>query len=218
MYVENMIRSLRGVVVVATLTAVAAPVAVAARTGDVPTMAASARTLAFGDTLSLTGKTSAPKGTEVQVMSQACGFTGPVPIGTAHVAAGGAYKFLMQPTLNASYFVQIGEARSKAARVTISPSLQIRRVSAKAFAVDASAGAGEFFTSTVTLQSLTAQHHWRTVASGHMKQNSDPGAVTAVSTALVHASVKHGTQLRAVMSQQAVGTCYRPAKSATFTA
>lgn len=157
------------------------------------------------------------RGAKLQVFAKACGFTAPVPVGNAHVGAHGAYKFTFLPQLNATYVVEVGTARSKSAAVEVRPAVQLRRLNAHMFAVDVSVGAGQWFTSKVAIQASNAGR-WRTVGSGVLKANSDPGVPTAVSSAKVRLGVKSGTRLRAVMTQSAVGSCYRPATSPSYVA
>jgi hypothetical protein len=203
----------------AALALAAAPAALAGTTAA-PTIAASAKAVSFGASLTLSGKLAgAPAGQELRVYAQACRFTGAVRIGTTQTAAGGSYTFKLEPMLNTTYFVKSDDAQSAARGVSVSPLLQVRRVSGRLFAVDVSVGGGEFFTSPVVLQRYdSAKKHWRQVGVGTLKPNSDPTAITAVSSATVRAKVAAGTKLRAVMTQSAVGSCYRPAVSATLTA
>jgi len=207
-------------IAVALVVAVIAASTAAARSAARPTLGASARTVSFGDTLTLQGKAPGlSHGEKIQVLAHACGFTGPVPVGTARAGAGDTYKFTLLPQLNASYVVQVGTTRSNAATVTVRPAVQLRRVNAHTFAADVSVGAGQYFTSKVVVQAYdAAKGRWRTVANGLLKPNSDPGEPTAVSSAKVRLGVRAGTRLRALMTQAAVGACYRPATSSSLTA
>jgi hypothetical protein len=205
-----------GIVALATAAAVSAQTA-GARPAKAPSLTVSARTVAFGATLVLKGVVpGAQAGSEVQILAQACGFTGPVPVGTTKTTTGGSYSFALQPMLNTLYLAQVGDAHSNGARVRVTPAVQLRHIRGAKYAVDVSVGAGQFFTSKVALQAHV-KRHWRTIGTASLKQNSDPGAVTAVSSAIVHAAAKPGTELRASVSQSAVGRCYTGAKSAPVT-
>jgi len=191
-----------------------------AHAGAAPTLKASTTAVAFGDGLTLRGVApGATAGQEVQVLSQACGFAQPVPIGTTKTAAGGAFSFAVQPMLNSTLLVQVADSTSSGVRVTVRPSVQLRRVGSRVFGVDVAVGNGNFFTSKVSLERYdTAKKRWLTVGSGTLKANSDPGAITAISSATIRASVKPGTRVRASMSQASLGACFRPATSPELTA
>jgi hypothetical protein len=191
-----------------------------ARPSAGPSLSLSAATVPFGKSVVLKGVVpGAAAGQEVVVLSQGCGFTEPIPIATTKTSAGGAYTFTMEPMLNSRLSVRAGEIQSPVASVAVLPSLQVRRVNARTFAVDVSVGNGAFFTKAALLQRYdTAAKSWKTVASAPLKAASDPGALIAVSTAVFKASVKPGTTLRAFVSQATVGECYRPAASPSLSA
>lgn len=152
-------------------------------------------------------------------MAVACGFNGAVPVGETKTTAGGAYSYTLQPMLNATLFVQVGSAQSPRASVRVRPGVQLRRINGSSFGVDVSVGNGTWFTKAVTLQRLDPRKKtWVKVASAPLKANSDPEALTAVSSATLHAAVQRGTKLRAVVTQGTVGSCYLPATSPTLTA
>jgi hypothetical protein len=204
----------------ATFAAVGFSAAGGARPAASPTMSASAKTIAFGGNLTLRGSVpGAAAGEQVQIMGQVCGFTGAVPVGFATTTAGGTFTYSMQPMLNATLFAQVGDATSPKAPIRVRPGVQLRRIGAGKFGIDVSSGNGAWFTKTATLQRLDPRtKKWKPVAAAPLKANSDPNALVAVSSATLYASVKRGTQLRAVVPQSTVGSCYLPAVSPTLTA
>jgi hypothetical protein len=201
----------------------AAGLAVASAMGHplaAPTLTTSAGAIDFGGSVTLHGTVpGASVGQEVQIMSQACGFTGAVPVGTTKVKSGGTYSFTVQPLLNSILHVQFGDAQSPGRALTVRPLVQLRRVSAGTFHVDVSVGNGAFFTDAVTLQRYDLRtKSWKPAGSALLKANSDPAALTAVSSATVRARIARGTKVRAAVSQATVGSCYRPAVSASISA
>jgi len=194
--------------------------AAAAQPANAPTLALSANAIEFGSTITLYGTSAdASAGQDVQILSQACGFTGSVPVGTAKTKAGGGYSFTVQPMLNSAFQVQIGTATSNALRVTVRPLVQVRRLGAGQFRVDVSVANGAFFTGATNLQRYDVRtKSWKPAGSALLKANSDPQDLTAVSSATVRAAVARGTRVRAAVSQATVGSCYRPAVSAPVTA
>lgn len=155
----------------------------------------------------------------MQILSQACGFTDADPVGTTKVKTGGTYSFTVQPLLNSILRVQFGDAESPTRPLAVRPLVQLRRAGAGTFHVDVSVGNGAFFTQAVTLQRYDPRtKSWKPAASALLKANSDPAALTAVSSATVRAAVARGTKVRAAVSQATVGSCYRPAVSASITA
>jgi len=198
--------------------AVGAAVTAASATAG-PTLAGPSGLVPFGSVVTLQGSDSGiPAGQTVEVFSTGCGFTSPVPIGTATTDENGTYSFRFQPALNSTIVVQIGTDQSNAVPITVQPQVQLRRLAPNRFAVDVSVGAGQFFTSAATLQRFdTKSRRWRAVASGVLKQSSSIGAVVAVSSATIRAAVKPGTRLRATIGQSAVGSCYAPASSSPLT-
>jgi len=202
---------------VAALTVVSAA---AAQSAAAPTLATSANAIEFGSSITLHGSApGAAAGDEVQILMQACGFTGPVPVGHAKATAQATYSYTLQPLLNATIEVQVGDETSNAARVTVRPLVQVRSSGHGSFRVDVSVGNGAFFTKTVSLQRYDrVTKSWKLIGSATLKANSDPGALVAVSSATVHARVAQGSKVRAVVSQATVGSCYRPSTSASITA
>lgn len=190
-----------------------------ARPAATPTLSVSARSVAFGTTLELQGTVpGAGAGAEVQILSRACGFSGPIPVGVAKTTAGGKYTYAVQPMLNSVFSAQVGDASSQAVPVHISPTVQLRRIDARRFGVDVSAGNGSWFTKQVLLQRLdTRSKRWKKLAAGTLKANSDPGALVSVSSATITARVTRGTELRATLPQATVGACYLAATSPPLT-
>ena len=192
----------------------------AARPASGPTLGLSATAVDFGSTITLHGKsTDTSAGQDVQILSQACGFTGSVPVGTAKTKAGGVYSFTVQPMLNSTFQVQIGSASSNAIRVSVRPLVQVRSLGAGQFQVDVSVANGAFFTGATTLQRYDVRtKSWKPAGSALLEANSDPQALTAVSSARIRAAIARGTKVRAAVSQATVGSCYRPAVSTSITA
>jgi hypothetical protein len=190
-----------------------------AAAADGVTLTPSATTIDFGGSLTLSGTVSnATEGAEAQIYSQPCGFTEPVQIATTVIQPGGTFKYTLQPSLDSSFFVQSGDLRSGSTSILVRPKMQLRHVSPRVFVVDVSVGAGEFFSGTVTLQRFDRLHKkWRSVAAGHLRRNSEPTALVAVSSATIRATVKAGTTLRASIGKATVGQCYRPTTSAALT-
>lgn len=200
----------------AALAATLSPIALARPAA--PTLVATPANVVFGATVVLKGTIpGGSSGQSVQIFSQACGFTQPVPIGTATTGVAGAYEFRVQPMLNSSFSAAAGEFTSAPAAVKVVPSVQLRRTGPRAFSVDVAVGNGAFFTKAVQLQVLDARtKRWKAVARSQLKAASDPGAIEAVSTGAFHVSVKPGASLRAFVAQSTVGQCYRPAVSQTL--
>jgi|GEM_PF-6623240 len=194
--------------------------AAAAHPAGAPTLATTAHTIGFGTTITLRGAVpGARAGEDVQILAHACGFSGPIPTGQVKTTAGGRYSYTVQPMLNSTFFVTARGTTSEGVAVHVQPSVQLRRVNARTFAVDVSADNGTWFTKAVTLQRLdTHTGTWKPVASAALAANSDPDALISVSSATIHATVKRGAQVRAVVTQATVGACYLPAASAPLQA
>ena len=157
-------------------------------------------------------------GVAVQILTKACGFTGPIPVGSTKTTAGGKYEYALQPMLNSALSAQVGQTASRPIPIHVSPTVQLRRVGASRFGVDVSAGNGAWFTKPVLLQRLDpGSKRWRKIASAPLEASSDPGALTSTSSATIKAKVKKGTQLRAFVPQSTVGPCYLPATSPAIT-
>jgi hypothetical protein len=208
-----------GIAIAACTGAVVSPFA-AARPAATPTISASAGAVNFGGNVTLKGTVpGAVAGEDVQIFSQACGFTEAVPVATVKTAAGGGYTFSIAPMLNSALSAEYAGARSNATRIAVSPAVQLRRVGGGVFAVDISAGNGAVFAKPVALQRLDPRtKRWVTIATSKLKPPTDPGALVAVSSGVFHATVRGGTTLRAYLSPAAAGSCYRPATSASLKA
>lgn len=185
-----------------------------------PTLTASGSTVPFGSMMTLQGTIpGAGAGQQVQIVAQVCGFSGAVPVGMTSTKADGKYSYSFQPMLNSTVFVRAGDATSRSAPVRVRPVVQLRVLAPRIFAVDVSSGNGAWFTKAAQLQRYDARaKSWKTIASAPLTPNSDPGALVAVSSAKLQATVRRGTKLRAVVSQATVGSCYLPAASSAVTA
>lgn len=198
------------------LAALAAAGVAAAGTAD---LATSARTIGFGDGVTLSGNArGAATGDAIAILAQPCEFTEAVQIATAKAGASGRFHYTLEPALNTRYVVRGPAGETNSVRVAVRPQLQVRRVAAGVFAVDVSVGAGQFFATRVLLQRYdAARKRWLPAGEGTLKQNSDPAGIVAVSTARIRAAVKRGTQVRAVADRATLGACYAPATSAPLT-
>jgi hypothetical protein len=185
-------------------------------THDDPTLGLSAKAIEFGKALRLGGSVpGAGAGVEVQIYSQPCGFTSPVRVASVKTRADGTYAFSIMPTRNATYFSHTKTGNSGLRRIAVEPSLAVRRAGSSVFLVDVSAGAGDFFSKSVSLQRYdTRAKAWRNAGSGLLHQKSDAGAIVAVSSATIHVAVKPGTRVRAFVGAATLGKCYRPGHSA----
>jgi hypothetical protein len=184
------------------------------------TLMLSLSTVEFGKGVTLRGAVrDAAAGQPVQIMSQSCGFTTPVQIATVKTAGNGAYTFTLMPARDATFSARSGGAASPERHVGVRPAIVLKRVGARAFAVELSVGAGDYFTKNVTLERYeAAKKLWRPLASGSLHRKSDIGALIAVSATTIHATVKPGTRVRASVGSATLGQCYRPGYSAVVTA
>jgi hypothetical protein len=207
------------VLALAALVMTAVPATATAHRVAAPTMAASARMIPFGSDVVLKGTAPGAKaGDRIEILAKACGFTEPVPVGATHARKGGAYTYTLQPMLNAAFSVRWGETTSKPISIRVRPAVQVRRVNATTFGIDVSSGNGAWFDGSAILQRWNAgSRSWITAGSAPLSANSSPDALIAVSSATVHATIKRGARMRAVVPQSTVGECYVSSASAAVT-
>lgn len=185
-----------------------------------PTLTLAPTVVDFGASVKLSGVVrGAHAGVDVQILSQPCGFTTPVQSGATKTRSDGSYTFSMSPTRSATLYARSSTRPSPGRIVGVRPGVTVTRAGSSKFTVEVSAGAGDFFTGAVQLQSYVARgKSWHRVASSTLRRQSEATAIVAVSGATIQAHVKAGTTLRAWVGKSTVGACYRAASSAPTTA
>lgn len=194
----------------------AAAIAAGAATAP-PTLKAAPRVVAFGNNLLLTGTArSAHKGEMVHLLSQPCGFTASAETQQAKTTAKGAFRFKFQPAISTTFRVRWVNATSRGVRVVVRPLVQLKRVAARRYSVDVSAGAGSFFKNKKIVLQRAVGKKWVTVAVARLKQKSSNTAIIAVSSATITARVRSGARVRAFLSAPAAAPCYGASGSAAI--
>jgi hypothetical protein len=168
-------------------------------------------TIVYGQEIALRGKVPRPKaGQTVTVLARICGFTEAVPVRTLKTKRGGAFAFKVGPTLNTTYSVAWGKAKSRRVLVGVSPIVLLEKQTGGSYTIEVGAGGGATFEGKHAMLQRLVKKTWQTVASVELKLTSAPDALTSVSSGSVKASVPGGAQLRASFPAAQARPCYRP--------
>lgn len=179
-----------------------------------PTVALTTRTIAFGDAVTLTGKS--PVGFKVQsanVLSRPCHITDFSGIAAPPIGADGTFKFRAGPTLNTLYRVVIADRTVVNLSVLVKPAITIRRVSSTMFHVEVTTGNGAGLDKkTIQLQQRSGKA-WRKVGSIKLKLISRPDQIEAVAAGDGKAALRGTGAVRAFLPVAQAKPCFTSSAS-----
>jgi len=178
------------------------------------TLAASRTVLVYGGKVTLSGTLSTQQaGQTVDILAQQCGASAATKLTTVTTTTGGAYTYLAQPLKNTTYTVKVKNSTSPAVTVNVRPLIRLGKIAPRRFSVRVSA-AESFAGKYVSFQRFNAAtSRWVVVRSAVLRPGTGAVDPTVISSVTLTAKVKARTRVRVVMSQTAVGTCYKPWRS-----
>ena len=171
-------------------------------------LTSSARAARFGAAVTLSGFASNQQPNEtVTVLAQECGKTSFTRIGTANTTAGGAWSFVVRPTLKTAYQAQWRGNASTAATVNVRPKLALSRRGSR-FRLRATE-AQPFTGKLVLFQRYRPRvRRWATIKRVKLGAATTPSAGTVVTAGAFRSRVRRGWRLRVFMPQAQAGACY----------
>jgi plastocyanin len=172
------------------------------------TIAAKPKTVTFGGSTVLSGKTSlARAGEKVTISSKGCRAAAYAKVGDAMTAADGSWSFPTKPLDHTTYRAQWGGATSEDT-VQARPRIALSRRAAHKYRVRVSA-AESFAGKAVTFQRWNATRGvWVGVKSVTLVDTGVGVAPTVISGKDFRSGISRGKRVRINMSQAAAGQCY----------
>ncbi len=158
-------------------------------------------------------------GETVSVLAQPCGQTTPAKVASATTAAGGAFSFAAQPSVNTTYGASYRSVNSPTTQVNVRPRISLTKTALNRYRVRVTA-AQSFKGRFVALQRYNSTLvRWVFVRSVALRvavpvASTLPGTMTTSST--FTAKLRRGLRLRLVMSKAQVGGCYIAGTSNTI--
>ena len=190
----------------------AAPVAAAPPT---ITLKASATTVTYGGSTTLSGVLStARSGEAVDIQAQECGQTAFKKVATATTTTGGAFSVAVKPTINSNYRAKQKGATSPQVAVKVAPLLRLKKTGSRPtrrFAVTLTS-AQSFVGKYVVFQRRTSTK-WRTIKKVTLTSVKTTTAPTQVTSQNFAARINRHPKVRVVLPAAQAGTCYLPAVS-----
>jgi hypothetical protein len=184
------------------------------------TLAASARSVAYGKPLTLSGQISNKRANQqIAIAATSCGSTKAARVASVRTNATGAYTTPVTPTLGTSYRATLKNVQSPAVAVTVKPVLALKRVAKGSFTANATAGqalTGKFvlFQRYKKLKKRWAQVK-RIALGAAVAGATKPTMITSVS---FKAKVAKGTRVRVLITTAQAGPCYVSAVSKSIRA
>lgn len=196
--------------VLAAVVAAALATAAAAATPTL-TIAASAPSVTYGKTVTLTGALSTQKANQsITVQATECGTTRVVNAAKVKTTANGAYTATVTPTVMTVYQATQGRTvKSTTVTITVKPLLQIKRIKRGSFTASVTAGI-DFKGKTVLFQRYAIlRHRWVQVKKVTLT-TSVPGPTkpTVVSSAAFKAKVAKRARVRLLLTKTVAAPCY----------
>lgn len=191
----------------------AAALAVAAPPPKAPLVT---RTIAFGASITVTGKSPvrfAVQHPKANVFSRPCQITDFSEIATPPIAENGTFTFRTGPTLNTVYRVLIADREVVNLSVLVKPGITIRRVSGSRFHVEVTTGNGAGLDKKTVRLQQRAGKTWRTAGSITLKLISRPDEVEAVAAGDGTASLRGAGAVRAFLPAAQAKPCFTSSAS-----
>jgi hypothetical protein len=210
-------RALVAFVLVVTLAAVASVAAAEAVPSARVTLAARPLVLASNGVLTVFGAIDGNReGEVVTIQTKDCGMSTYTGVASATTGAGGSYRAEFRPNIGTQVRALWKGATSAPVAVRQQPLVQLFKRSGRSFEVGVSSK-GQFWHKRVLFQ--VRRGGWRTMKSVLLTETaSSPGAPFVFTSAKFKASVRRGTQLRAVVPAAQARPCYLAAVSAVIRA
>jgi plastocyanin len=164
--------------------------------------------------VTLSGTLSNQKvGENVDVLAEPCGQTAVAKVSTVQTTTGGAFTAVVQPLENTVYTVKVKNTTSPAVAVKVRPRLRLRKLAPHRYSLRVFAAAS-FAGKYATFQRYSgALGRWIKVKRVLLRPNATGVAPTAISSVSFRSAIRPRLNVRMVLPQLQVGSCYRPGRS-----
>ena len=180
-------------------------------------LAVTPKSVLYGRKTTLAGKlVNQLSGQSLQVLALQCGASTAKAVGNVTTTTGGAFSYPAQPLMATAYSVKSKSLNSSAVTVKVLPALRLSKIARHRYALRVTA-AQSFAGKYATFQRYrAATKRWRTVKRVLLKANTTGKAPTVITSAKFRSSVKARTQVRVLLGQSQVGSCYLAGRSNTI--
>lgn len=201
---------------IAAMIAGAALAAAATAAPPTLTLAASAPTVKYGKTATLTGALSTQQANQnVVIKGTACGSTKATNAARVKTTANGAYTATVKPDVTTTYQAFQKAVKSSTVVVSVAPVLQLKRVARGSFTASLTA-ALDFKGKAVLFQRYARlRKRWVQVKRVTLTASAPTQRPTIVSSASFRARAPRRARVRLVISKAQAAPCYVTAKSNT---
>jgi plastocyanin len=171
----------------------------------------------YGRKVTLGGKLSSQQaGQSLQILAQQCGASTSTRLANVTTTTGGAFSYAVQPLKQTAYTVKLQNVTSTAVTGKVKPRLQLSRVARHRFVVHVFA-AQTFAGKYATFQRYRrAARRWQTVKRVLLQANETGVAPTVITSANFRSSIRARLQVRVLLGQMQVGSCYLAGRSNTI--
>jgi len=175
------------------------------------------RSVVYGRKLTLAGKLASQQvGQSVEVLGQMCGASAATRLADVTTTTGGAFAYTAQPLEQTAYTVKLKNVTSSAVTAKVKPMLRLIRVARHQFTITVTAAqsfAGKYATFQRYRRGLK---RWRTVRRVLLHANTTGVAPTVITAAKFRSRIKARLQVRVLLGQTQVGSCYLAGRSNTI--
>jgi hypothetical protein len=179
------------------------------------TLVASARSVVYGKTVTLTGVLSTQKANQqITIGAVECGTTKSTNVAKVRTTTNGAYTATVTPTTGTTYQATWKTVKSSSLAVAVTPLAQLTRVARNSFSASVSAAADLKGKSLLLQRYRKLTKRWVKVKNVVLT-TSAPATTkpTIVSSAAFKTKLARGTRVRVVLTKTQAAPCYAPATS-----
>jgi hypothetical protein len=179
------------------------------------TLTASAQTVAYGKTVTLTGVLSTKRANQpVQILAKDCTMTSAKKVATAKTAADGSYKATVTPTAGTTYQASQKKVLSNTAAVSVVPVVKLVRVKRGSYTASVRAGLDLKGKAVLFQRYSRLKKRWvqvkRVILTASAAGTPSPTVVSSVS---FRAKAPKRARVRVALSKAQAAPCYLKASS-----
>jgi plastocyanin len=175
------------------------------------------KTVVYGRKLTLAGKLASQQaGQSVEILAQMCGASVSTRLANVTTTTGGAFTYSPQPSKLTAYAVKLKNLTSGSVTAKVKPLLRLSRVARHQFTLTVTAAqsfAGKYATFQRYRRGIK---RWRTVRRVLLQANTTGVAPTVITSAKFRSRIKARLQVRVLLGQGQVGSCYVAGRSNTI--
>jgi plastocyanin len=175
------------------------------------------KTVVYGRSLTLAGRLASQQaGQSVEILGLMCGASLSTRLATVTTTTGGAFTYPAQPLKLTGYAVKLKNLTSGSVTAKVRPMLRLSRVARHQFTITVTA-AQSFAGKYATFQRYRPGiKRWRTVRRVLLRANTTGVAPTVITSAKFRSRIRARLQVRVLLGQGQVGSCYVAGRSNTI--